>query len=73
MSNSNSGNVGIVIVSHSPKIAEGAGTFPGQIVHGHVDSIAPASGQEFALGLPNWLPGHHQSPLCALRKRCKRQ
>src|SRR5258708_7100053 len=23
--------------------------FPGQVVHGHVDSIAPASGQEFAL------------------------
>src|SRR3981189_239144 len=28
-------------------------TFPGQIVHGHVDSIAPASGQEFALLPPD--------------------
>ena len=24
-------------------------------------------------GLPSWSPGHHRSPLCALRKRCKRQ
>jgi hypothetical protein len=22
-------------------------------------------------GLPSWSPGHHRSPLCALRKRCK--
>src|SRR6202030_4763264 len=28
-------------------------TFPGRIVHGHVDSIAPASGQEFALLPPD--------------------
>ena len=27
--------------------------FPGQVVHGHVDSLAPASGQEFALLPPD--------------------
>ena len=32
MSNSNSGNVGIVIVSHSPKIAEGAADMVRQMV-----------------------------------------
>jgi membrane fusion protein (multidrug efflux system) len=32
--------------------------FPGQIVHGHVDSIAPASGQEFALLPPDNATGN---------------
>jgi membrane fusion protein (multidrug efflux system) len=33
-------------------------TFPGKIVHGHVDSIAPASGQEFALLPPDNATGN---------------
>jgi membrane fusion protein (multidrug efflux system) len=33
-------------------------TFPGQIVHGQVDSIAPASGQEFALLPPDNATGN---------------
>jgi membrane fusion protein (multidrug efflux system) len=33
-------------------------TFPGQIVHGHIDSIAPASGQEFALLPPDNATGN---------------
>src|SRR5882672_7265694 len=33
-------------------------TFPGQIVHGHVDSIAPTSGQEFALLPPDNATGN---------------
>ncbi|QDW38486.1 HlyD family secretion protein [Bradyrhizobium sp. KBS0727] len=33
-------------------------TFPGQIVHGRVDSIAPASGQEFALLPPDNATGN---------------
>jgi membrane fusion protein (multidrug efflux system) len=33
-------------------------TFPGAIVHGHVDSIAPASGQEFALLPPDNATGN---------------
>jgi membrane fusion protein (multidrug efflux system) len=32
--------------------------FPGEIVHGHVDSIAPASGQEFALLPPDNATGN---------------
>ena len=32
--------------------------FPGQIVHGHVDSLAPASGQEFALLPPDNATGN---------------
>ena len=32
--------------------------FPGQFVHGHVDSIAPASGQEFALLPPDNATGN---------------
>ena len=32
--------------------------FPGQIVHGRVDSIAPASGQEFALLPPDNATGN---------------
>jgi membrane fusion protein (multidrug efflux system) len=33
-------------------------TFPGRVVHGHVDSIAPASGQEFALLPPDNATGN---------------
>src|SRR5258707_2535487 len=32
--------------------------FPGQVVHGHVDSIAPANGQEFALLPPDNATGN---------------
>ncbi|MGY4414125.1 multidrug resistance efflux pump [Bradyrhizobium sp. LB7.1] len=32
--------------------------FPGHVVHGHVDSIAPASGQEFALLPPDNATGN---------------
>jgi membrane fusion protein (multidrug efflux system) len=32
--------------------------FPGQIVHGHIDSLAPASGQEFALLPPDNATGN---------------
>ena len=56
--------------------------FPGHTVHGHVDSIAPASGQEFALLPPDNATGNftkvvqripvkitldHDNPLIALR------
>ena len=33
-------------------------TFPGQVAHGHVDSIAPASGQQFALLPPDNATGN---------------
>jgi len=33
-------------------------TYPGQVFHGHVDSIAPASGQEFALLPPDNATGN---------------
>ena len=33
-------------------------TYPGQTVHGHVDSVAPASGQEFALLPPDNATGN---------------
>jgi membrane fusion protein (multidrug efflux system) len=33
-------------------------TFPGAAVHGHVDSLAPASGQEFALLPPDNATGN---------------
>src|SRR5271167_3505733 len=33
-------------------------TFPGAVVHGHVDSLAPASGQEFALLPPDNATGN---------------
>jgi membrane fusion protein, multidrug efflux system len=33
-------------------------TFPGTKVHGHVDSLAPASGQEFALLPPDNATGN---------------
>ena len=33
-------------------------TFPGQVFHGHVNSVAPASGQEFALLPPDNATGN---------------
>jgi membrane fusion protein, multidrug efflux system len=33
-------------------------TFPGAVVHGHVDSLAPASGQQFALLPPDNATGN---------------
>jgi membrane fusion protein, multidrug efflux system len=36
----------------------GIDMFPGKVVHGHVDSIAPASGQEFALLPPDNATGN---------------
>jgi membrane fusion protein (multidrug efflux system) len=33
-------------------------TFPGKVAHGHVDSIAPASGQQFALLPPDNATGN---------------
>lgn len=36
----------------------GVDMFPGKVVHGHVDSIAPASGQEFALLPPDNATGN---------------
>jgi membrane fusion protein, multidrug efflux system len=33
-------------------------TFPGEVVHGHVDSLAPASGEEFALLPPDNATGN---------------
>jgi len=32
--------------------------FPGKVVHGHIDSLAPASGQEFALLPPDNATGN---------------
>lgn len=45
-----------VRVGQAVKIA--VDTFPGQIVHGHVESLAPASGQEFALLPPDNATGN---------------
>jgi membrane fusion protein, multidrug efflux system len=36
----------------------GVDMFPGEVVHGHVDSLAPASGQEFALLPPDNATGN---------------
>jgi membrane fusion protein (multidrug efflux system) len=33
-------------------------TFPGEVVHGHVDSLAPASGEEFSLLPPDNATGN---------------
>src|ERR1035438_4668345 len=47
-----------------------------EMLFAHLKRILRLGGQRLrrpAAGLPNWSPGHHQSPLCALRKRCKRQ
>jgi membrane fusion protein, multidrug efflux system len=45
-------------VREGQAVAIAVDTFPGQIVHGHVDSIAPASGQEFALLPPDNATGN---------------
>jgi len=45
-------------VREGQKVDIAIDTFPGQIVHGHVDSIAPASGQEFALLPPDNATGN---------------
>lgn len=45
-------------VEPGQKVAIGVDTFPGQIVHGVVDSIAPASGEEFALLPPDNATGN---------------
>jgi membrane fusion protein (multidrug efflux system) len=39
-------------------VAIGVDMFPGRVVHGHIDSIAPASGQEFALLPPDNATGN---------------
>ena len=45
-------------VHNGQPVAIAVDMFPGQIVHGHVDSIAPASGQEFALLPPDNATGN---------------
>jgi membrane fusion protein, multidrug efflux system len=45
-------------VREGQAVAIAVDTFPGRIVHGHVDSIAPASGQEFALLPPDNATGN---------------
>jgi membrane fusion protein, multidrug efflux system len=45
-------------VREGQRVAIEIDMFPGQIVHGHVDSIAPASGQEFALLPPDNATGN---------------
>jgi membrane fusion protein (multidrug efflux system) len=45
-------------VHEGQAVALAVDMFPGQVVHGHVDSIAPASGQEFALLPPDNATGN---------------
>ena len=45
-------------VHEGQAVALAVDMFPGRIVHGHVDSIAPASGQEFALLPPDNATGN---------------
>ena len=45
-------------VREGQSVAIAVDTFPGRIVHGRVDSIAPASGQEFALLPPDNATGN---------------
>jgi membrane fusion protein (multidrug efflux system) len=45
-------------VHEGQAVAIAVDMFPGQTVHGHVDSIAPASGQEFALLPPDNATGN---------------
>jgi membrane fusion protein (multidrug efflux system) len=45
-------------VREGQNVAIAVDTFPGRIVHGRVDSIAPASGQEFALLPPDNATGN---------------
>jgi membrane fusion protein (multidrug efflux system) len=48
----------LTFVHEGQAVAIAVDMFPGQIVHGHVDSIAPASGQEFALLPPDNATGN---------------
>jgi membrane fusion protein (multidrug efflux system) len=45
-------------VHQGQKVDVAVDMFPGKIVHGHVDSLAPASGQEFALLPPDNATGN---------------
>src|SRR5579859_2200124 len=45
-------------VHEGQKVDDEIDMFPGQVVHGHVDSLAPASGQEFALLPPDNATGN---------------
>jgi membrane fusion protein (multidrug efflux system) len=45
-------------VAKGQKVDVEVDMFPGQVVHGHVDSLAPASGQEFALLPPDNATGN---------------
>src|ERR1700754_1752482 len=45
-------------VHEGQAVAIAVDMFPGRVVHGHVDSIAPASGQEFALLPPDNATGN---------------
>jgi membrane fusion protein, multidrug efflux system len=45
-------------VREGQAVAIAVDTFPGEVVHGHVDSVAPASGQEFALLPPDNATGN---------------
>jgi membrane fusion protein, multidrug efflux system len=45
-------------VHEGQKVDIAVDMFPGQMVHGHVDSLAPASGQEFALLPPDNATGN---------------
>ena len=45
-------------VHEGQSVAIAVDMFPGRTVHGHVDSIAPASGQEFALLPPDNATGN---------------
>jgi len=45
-------------VREGQKVDVAIDMFPGQLVHGHVDSLAPASGQEFALLPPDNATGN---------------
>jgi membrane fusion protein, multidrug efflux system len=45
-------------VQQGQKVDVAIDMFPGKIVHGHVDSLAPASGQEFALLPPDNATGN---------------
>ena len=46
------------LVREGQAVAISVDTFPGQVVYGHVNSIAPASGQEFALLPPDNATGN---------------
>jgi membrane fusion protein (multidrug efflux system) len=48
----------LTFVHEGQAVAIAVDMFPGQVVHGHVDSIAPASGQEFALLPPDNATGN---------------